>query len=125
MNSSLRSGEIRAPNHDDVKRIRTRSRDHAGAERRLREAVEVNPWNDVAYMYLALAVMSRGDGAEAEKCLRRAVEINPGNGLAHTNLAVALFNRDATGEARAHCVEALRINPDNVSAQSLLKMIDG
>ena len=65
-----------------------------------REALRLNPNNDMAHNNLGIALGSKGDwdGAIAEE--REALRLNPNNDMAHVNLGVALGRR-ATGMVRS------------------------
>ncbi len=66
-----------------------------------REALRLNPNNDLAHDNLGVALGSKGDwdGAIAE--YREALRLNPNNDTAHNNLGVALGNKgDWTARSR-------------------------
>jgi tetratricopeptide (TPR) repeat protein len=81
-----------------------------------RQAVRLNPNDDLAHANLGFALGEKGDrdGEIAE--YREALRLNPSNEGAHFNLGAALGNRgDSNGEI-AEYRQALRLNPSNEDA---------
>ena len=84
--------------------------DAAGAEERLRKAVERAPDHAEAFSNLGIVLKARGRRDEAESAYARAVEIEPGNANALFNLGIA--KQDAGKLAEAAFRKALEVRPD-------------
>jgi Flp pilus assembly protein TadD len=78
-----------------------------------RQAVRLNPNDDVAHYDLGAALAEKGDrdGAMAEA--REALRLNPNNDLAHDNLGSALEKKGDLDGAIAEYREAVRLNPNS------------
>lgn len=81
-----------------------------------RQALRVDPNNDMAHVNLGIALGSTNDTAGAEAEFHEALRIDPKNDWAHYNLGVALVIKGDQEGAIAQYREALRLNPKNDSA---------
>jgi Flp pilus assembly protein TadD len=79
-------------------------RDYAAARERLKEGVQLEPWNYEMHGMLALALCNLNQFSEAIPVLQRCLEINPEDCIALYNLGVA---RTQTGDPHG-AVEAYR-----------------
>jgi tetratricopeptide (TPR) repeat protein len=91
-----------------------RQRDHAEAERLLREAIQLGSQDPVVWFESGmLARDRRNNNVEAERCLRRATEIAPRFAHAWAELGWLEESRGAFDEAVQHFRQASSINPRN------------
>jgi tetratricopeptide (TPR) repeat protein len=76
-----------------------------------RQAVRLNPNNDLAHSYLGSALGNKGDwdGEIAEE--REALRLNPKNEDAHVKLGIAIGNKGDVDGAMAEFREAVRVDP--------------
>jgi Flp pilus assembly protein TadD len=88
-----------------------------------RNALRLDPKDELAHDFLALAHIGRGlalekkgksDGAIAE--YRKALRLNPNNELAHIDLGGVFGKKGDWEGASAECREALRLNPNLAKA---------
>jgi tetratricopeptide (TPR) repeat protein len=83
------------------------------AEKRAREALEVDPRSGLAYLTLGGVALDRGDHAAAREQLARAEKLVPGStDIALFAAEIALATNDAGAEAAVrHAVDAAKNNP--------------
>jgi tetratricopeptide (TPR) repeat protein len=86
--------------------------DAAGAEKRLRRAVERAPDHAEAFGNLGIVLKARGRRDEAESAYARAVAIEPSNANALFNLGIAKHDAGKFGEAETAYRKALEVRPD-------------
>lgn len=79
----------------------------------LREAVELDPDNDIVLHLLGAALIVTGAPAEAEPIYRDLVERHPEEVEYRTNLAIALVNGGRTAEAVEQFEQCRRMAPDD------------
>ena len=97
--------------------------DWDGAIAEYREALRLNPDNDIAHANLGAALGNKGDwdGAIAE--YREALRLNPNNDGAHANLGWMLGEKGDLDGAVGEYREALRLNPNNDIAHANLAWV--
>ncbi|MGE5468875.1 MAG: tetratricopeptide repeat protein [Ignavibacteria bacterium] len=93
------------------------------AERRLRDALLIQPDFAEAHANLGLLLDRRGACDEAEASHRRAVELLPDQPRVQLNLGANLAQRKRFAEAEAAYREALRLDPDSPAAWSNLGVL--
>ena len=103
--------------------LAARGQRYAEAKDHLKQALEINPRGDWAYLYLGGVVME-GDGnyEMAMELFKKAIELGPVNEVARDYMGVALFNMKRYKEAVPYFQEALKINPTYKDAQTHLEM---
>ncbi|HEX8844525.1 MAG TPA: tetratricopeptide repeat protein [Pyrinomonadaceae bacterium] len=108
-----------------------------GAEKRLGQALKLDPDLAMANSSMGMALVRRGKFAEAKPLLQRAVANNSQNYLVHFNYALALsregmgfgnvvsgYTSEAAREMRAELKKAIELAPTFPEAYSLLSFIN-
>ena len=88
-----------------------------------RNAVQLDPKNDVALFELAEAYILTGQIASAIRYYNLSAKVNPGNILPHLRLAQINIQTNQLMEARDHINKVLSISPTSVEAYHLLSGI--
>jgi tetratricopeptide (TPR) repeat protein len=103
--------------------LAARGQRYAEAKDHLKQALEINPRGDWAYLYLGGVVME-GDGNYelAMELFKKAIDLGPVNEVARDYMGIALFNMKRYREAIPYFQEALKINPTYKDAQAHLEM---
>jgi len=83
------------------------------AESCFREAVRLNPDDEVNHYWLGVALHDQGRFVEAESCFREAVRLNPDDEVNHYWLGSSLHKQERFVEAESCFREAVRLNPDD------------
>ncbi len=95
-------------------------KDHRGAERALRRALELAPALVEAHFYLGVALFEQGRTREAAGPLRQAVKLRPGHALAQYNLGHCLRRQGNRAGAIQAFAEAVRFKPHFAQAHTNL-----
>ncbi len=102
------------------------------AEQYFRRAVELDPDFNLAYAWLARAIMRRSHVFEIEQAERtqsfadaaalaqKAIALNPGNAVAHSVLSLIMAVEGRPNEAVATATKAISLNPNLPVARSAL-----
>jgi tetratricopeptide (TPR) repeat protein len=91
--------------------VHARLGDQQSAERRLRDALAIEPENAIVNFNLGLLLAERNRIGEAETMLRSALETDPEMAAAAYNLAVLVAARDLS-EALQWCRRSVELRPD-------------
>ncbi|MEO1512205.1 MAG: tetratricopeptide repeat protein, partial [Planctomycetota bacterium] len=91
--------------------------DYTSAERRYREATELEPRNFEAQYYLGLCLQLLDRAAEAVRVYLTALALRPDDFDANLNLATAYIQLDEPAQARPYAERAVRIRPDDGPAR--------
>ncbi len=99
------------------------NRSIANAKGALRNAAALDPSDDQAHFYLALARMQTGDIPGAMKSFERSVEINPGFADAHSNLGTLYLQAGDRDKAYANLKKAVSLGADSSSLRNNLAVL--
>ena len=111
---SVSSADLRnALEHTKKGNILAEQGKFAQAEVEFREAVRLDPKNDVNWSDLGGICMEQRKLLEAESAFRRAVQLKPADGGYHADLAEALLNLNKRDEAVKEAKEAIRLGEKN------------
>jgi len=110
---------------DDVSFLRAadeflKANDFAGAERRCKEALELNPKNAAVHSALGVALARQGKIDEAVTHFSEAIRLNPSDIDAHYSLGQAMARRGQSDRAIRHFSDVLRLKPDHPQAHGYL-----
>jgi tetratricopeptide (TPR) repeat protein len=83
------------------------------AEVCFREAVRLNPIDEVNHHWLGVSLYNQGRFVDAEVCFREAVRLNPIDEVNHHWLGVSLYKQGRFVDAEVCFREAVRLNPNN------------
>ena len=97
--------------------------DLPGAERRLREALRLQPWFGEARNNLGIVLYARGNVAEAIVHLGEAVRLRPDYAEAHNNLGIALARQGSLETAEASHRRALALRPGSAPIRNNLGVV--
>jgi tetratricopeptide (TPR) repeat protein len=105
-----------------------RKRDHRGAVKQLREAIQLNPGQAIYFAYLGWAVFlsdpaSTGAVTEAVQALKKAMTMQENLPLAYQYLGQIAVQRDAFEEAKKWFSRCLEWEPGNIEAQRGLRLV--
>ena len=93
------------------------------AEKKIREAVRMNPDDALALINLGNVLDEQGKKEEAEKTYRNAIALEPGNARAHYNLAILLSESGHKDESVKEFTDVIQLDPadsDAVHQRALL-----
>ena len=96
-------------------------RDWDGAERELREAIQLKPTIQVAHRWYAYSLSAMGRHDEAVTEIERAREITPLSPVLATAMANVLFLAGRFDDAIEQCHKALALDPGGVAAHTILR----
>jgi serine/threonine-protein kinase len=96
--------------------------DWPGAEREFRRALELDPTQTLARIYLSWLMVLQGDHAGAVIEARRAQEMEPLSPLVNAGVAHALFLARRYDQAVTECERSLEVDPNFIFAIHLLGM---
>ena len=86
------------------------------AERVIKEAIQLNPDEVLAYINLGNLLDQVGKKEEAEKAYQKAISIDPENVRAHYNLGLLLAEQDKLIEAEKEFAKAIKLDPRDSDA---------
>jgi len=95
----------------------------AQAESEFKAAIEVNQYDEKAWLRLGEAVAARGDYKQAQDDYTKALALQPEDSDAKTDLAVALISMNETGKAAALLESAVKDDPTNSIAYYHLSLL--
>jgi Tfp pilus assembly protein PilF len=103
--------------------VEARAKQYSEAKVHFKQALEINPRGDWAYLYMG-GVLMEGEGniEQAMNFFRKAIDLGPVNEVARDYMGIALFNLKRNQEAVRYFQEALTINPTYKDAQVHLDM---
>lgn len=99
------------------------SGDLAGARTKYRVALERDPDNVDAHVFLGFVLMAQGNALESRRLLLRAIELSPTNGEAYYQLGILSAQEGDTVGARKLLAAALVLRPDYAVAHAALGVL--
>ncbi len=91
--------------------------DGAGAEKKLNEALELNPESAVALHDLGLLYWGRGSREKGLSLLERAASLDRSSAAPHTNLGIAYMALGRYDEATREFAESVTLEPESAEAR--------
>jgi len=111
---TLKVTENNAVMHNNLGNVFLKKGGYDEAERHYRKAIQIKPYDVLAYYNLAYLLHIEGRVDEAIGCYRWVVQLRPSHADAHNNLAMALMSEGRSDEAVKHFEKALVIKPEDI-----------
>ena len=109
------------PNERDEGLAALQNKDFQTAQARLEAAIQQDPSDGLAHLYLGGVYHQQGRSLDAAQTLTRAVELQPSSAQARYNLGIVLEHLGAADQAQAAYGQAIALQPDYPLAQQGLE----
>lgn len=96
---------------------------NAQAEEQYKAAIQVNPYDHLAWRQLGGVLAGKGDFQTAEADYKKALALQPKDSDAETGLAIVLISLNRTNDAIALLESAVKDDPTNLVAHYRLSML--